>query len=205
MDHIALHNNTTCGTLNPGHGQHKSQSIAASLCTSLLITVAQPALGQVNSEKYRDLFLVGEFGEVCTMCEIMVLCEKSTAIPTYEAIPATGEFTLYHLQTRTFWSQISTIWEWFIANFNSESLAQGHDRPVWIYSSTSKGWSGPEIANAWIALEPALLTFGDKTIDRENQAWFNANESTPVGYCQRLPLWESLDIIDQKNNGGILP
>jgi len=205
MDYISVHGNATLGSIRPDHGQRNLHFIAALLCTTLLVTVAQPALGQVNSEKYRDLFLVGEFGEVCTMCEIVVLCEKSTAIPAYEAIPAAGEFTLYHLQTRTFWSQIGTIWDWFIANFNSESLAQGHDRPVWIYSSTSKGWSGPEIANAWIALEPALLTFGDKTIDRENQAWFNANESTPVGYCQRLPLWESLDIIDQKNNGGVLP
>ena len=181
------------------------QSVGTLLCATLLIAFSSPVIGQVNSEKYRDLFLVGDFGEVCTMCEIIVLCENAGEVPTHESLPAEGDFTLYHLQTRTFWSQISTIWEWFIANFSSESLAQGHDRPVWIYTSANKTWSGPEIVDAWIALEPPLLTFGNKTIDRRDQAWLNADDATPVGYCQRLPLWESLEIISLKSAAGKIP
>jgi hypothetical protein len=33
------------------------------------------AEAQVKIDRYRDYFLVGQFGEVCTMCEVIVLCE----------------------------------------------------------------------------------------------------------------------------------
>ena len=163
--------------------------IVATLCALF----AQSVGAQVNLDKYRSYFLVGEFGEVCTMCEVIVLCEVTDAMPAHDAIPAGGAFTLYHLQTRTFWSQVSTIWEWFVANFSSESLAQGHTRPVWIYEVADGRWSGPEIVEAHIALEPPRLTFGERAIDRRNRAWLSG--TTTVGYCQRLPLWESLDVI----------
>jgi|TARA_B110000881_G_C18298132_1_gene375611 hypothetical protein len=29
----------------------------------------------VNSDAYRDYFLIGQFGEVCTLWEAVVLCE----------------------------------------------------------------------------------------------------------------------------------
>jgi len=115
-------------------------------------------------------------------------------------IPADGDFTLYHLRTRTFWSQITTIWEWFIANFDSESLAQGHDRPVWIYTIADNTWSGPKVIEAWVALEPPLLTFADTAVDRSNQAWLSAADGTPIGYCQRLPWWNSLETIAQTSD-----
>src|SRR5210317_1358986 len=86
-------------------------------------------LAQVNMDAYRDYFLVGQFGEVCTMCEVTVLCEAGSELPADDAVPTGGDFTLYHLQTRTFWSQISTIWEWFISNFRQDELAaRGHTR-----------------------------------------------------------------------------
>jgi len=169
---------------------------------ALLITVALPAAAQVNSEKYRSLFLVGEFGEVCTMCEVIVICAEGGGALSDTEVPADGTFTLYHLQTRTFWSQISTIWEWFVANFSSESLAQGHTRPVRIYRVAAGSWSGPEVVEARIALEPPVLSFGDRSIDRVNRAWSTAGEPTPSGYCQRLPLWDSLEVIAERNAGG---
>jgi len=123
--------------------------------------------------------------------------ENTDTVPAYELIPAAGNFTLYHLQTRTFWSQIATIREWFISNFNSESRAQGHDRPVWIYTIADNIWSGPKVIDAWVALEPPLLTFAETAVDRSNQAWLSAADGTPIGYCQRLPLWNSLETIAQ--------
>ena len=78
-----------------------------------------PALAQVNNPAYADYFLVGRFGEICTMCEAVVMCEAGENDTPHDAIPAEGSFKLYYLQTRTFWSQIATIWEWFVANFNS--------------------------------------------------------------------------------------
>ena len=175
------------------------------LIALLLIAASAQAMAQVNNEKYRDLFLVGDFGEVCTMCEVVVLCVADETIPANESIPASGSFTLYYLQTRTFWSQITTIWEWFIANFNSESLAQGHDRPVWIYTINAGNWSGPTVADAWIALEPPLLTFGESSVDRNNQAWINSHDATPLGFCQRLPLWDALDSIALHSGTGNPP
>lgn len=170
------------------------------LCTMLFFAVTMPATAQVNSEKYRSLFLVGEFGEVCTMCEVIVICGEGDHTPEYDSIPADDSFTIYHLQTRTFWSQVSTIWEWFIANFSSESLVQGHTRPVWIYEIVGGRWTGPDVIEAHIALEPPLLSFGDRKIDRTNQAWLKDGET--VGYCRRLPLWESLDVIANETGGG---
>ena len=71
-----------------------------------LFTVAH---AHVNSDAYRDYFLIGQFGEVCTMCEAAVLCEDGSISPTYVGIPAEDDFTLYCIQTRTFWSQVPTI------------------------------------------------------------------------------------------------
>lgn len=161
----------------------------------LLVCTPLTALSQVNSAKYRDLFLVGEFGEVCTMCEVTVLCETDSVIPTHAKMPATGTFTLYHLRTRSFWSQISTIWEWFVANFNSESLAQGHSRPVDIYRIENGDWSRPVTTAAQISLEPPLLIFGEHSINRANQVWTSAMPQENIGFCQRMPLWDTLEAI----------
>ena len=163
----------------------------------LIVCVPLTTLGQVNNEKYRDLFLVGEFGEVCTMCEVTVLCETGATIPTYDKIPAAGSFTLYHLRTRTFWSQISTIWEWFVANFNAESLVKGHSRPVDIYVIESGDWSRSATHSAHISLEPPLLNVGEHDIDRVNQRWTSTKNQNDVGYCQRVPLWDALDAIEK--------
>jgi hypothetical protein len=135
------------------------------------------------------------------MCEAVVLCEAGSQAPTHETIPAQGNFTLYYIQTRTFWSQIATIWEWFIANFNSESLAQGHTRPVWVYDISDSDWSGPTSAQAQLALEPAVLTLGDQHIDRDTLIWTAKDTGKELGFCQRMPLWESIDTINAQAPG----
>lgn len=155
-----------------------------------------PAASQINNLAYADYFLVGRFGEICTMCEAIVLCETTENHQPYETIPNSGSFTLYHLQTRTFWSQIATIWEWFITNFNSDSLATaGHRRPVRVYTITQGHWAAPQTVEAHISLDPATIVINDQTIDRIERRWLRDTELRPVGYCQRLPLWESLETI----------
>lgn len=161
--------------------------------TMLFIGSAQ---AQVNAEAFREYFLVGQFGEVCTMCEVVVLCEKGEAPPTYEAVPSTGTFTLYHLETRTFWSQISTIWEFFISNFTTDSLAKrGHGRPVNVYQIEDGNWAGRETIEGRLILDPGVLEFGSANIDRVNREWLDASTDNGLGYCQRLPLWDSLETI----------
>lgn len=162
-----------------------------------------PAIAQVNIDAYRDYFLVGQFGEVCTMCQVVVLCETGTAPPGDERVPESGDFTLYHLQYRTFWSQVATIWEWFIANFTQNALAaRGHTRPVHVYSVTGGKWSGPEIIEGRLILDPGVLEFGAYNIDRIDRSWQNAETGAKVGFCSRLSLWESLESIESRAPGG---
>jgi hypothetical protein len=166
------------------------------LAFAFLIALTFPAVSQVNNPAYADYFLVGQFGEICTMCEAIVLCEIDDRDMQYETIPEGGSFMLYHLQTRTFWSQVATIWEWFITNFNSDSLASsGHRRPIEIYTVTDGAWSEAQTLEAHVSLDPATIVVGEYTIDRVERRWIRDPGTPPVGFCQRLPLWESLDII----------
>ena len=178
---------------------------APALQRVVLLTVlfaAAPLGAQVNIDAYRDYFLVGRFGEVCTMCEVVVLCEEGSAPPQAQGVPSGGDFTLYHLQTRTFWSQVSTIWEWFISNFTAEDLAaRGHTRPVHVYSVTGGDWSAKTVIEGRLVLEPGVLEFGARRIDRVNRAWMRADTGEAVGYCARLPLWEALESIEANAPG----
>lgn len=175
------------------------QQTSILITTFLLSLPAGFARAQVNSEKYQGMLLVGEFGEICTMCEAVLWCSADENQPVITEIPANGSFTVYHLQTRTFWSQVATIWEWFAANFDTESLAQGHERPVDIYAVKEGEWAAPVRLTAHIALEPPLLAFGDHLIDRADNSWIAASDKHRVGSCQRLPLWDALDVIDAQN------
>jgi hypothetical protein len=102
------------------------------------------------------------------MCEAVVLCEAGERRDAEERISDRGSFSLYHLQTRTFWSQIATIWAWFITNFDAGSLAVGgHTRPVHVYEVADGHWSDMRVVTARLTLEPATIDLGDRTIDRD--------------------------------------
>jgi hypothetical protein len=172
----------------------------------MLLLFSGSATAQVNNPAYANYFLVGQFGEVCTMCEVIVYCSDDIYDTPREALPEEGSYTVYHLQTRTFWSQVSTIWEWFISNFATDSLARsGHTRPVKVYTVEEGDWSGPEIIEAHLSLEPALLTFGDRRIDRVERRWLSGDDNELEGFCQRMPLWESIAMIDAKVPEGVQP
>ena len=137
------------------------------------------------------------------MCEVMVVCAPGAELPAEDAVPVEGTFTLYHLQTRTFWSQISTIWEWFISNFRQDELAsRGHTRPVFVYQVTDGAWSVREVIEGRLILDPGLLEFGDYTIDRTDRSWDAAATGETAGYCSRLPLWDALDSVAANAPGG---
>ena len=142
------------------------------LAAGLLTLPLSPAYGQVNNKAYADYFLVGQFGEVCTMCDVMVLCEAGTSPPTHQAVPADGSFTLYHIQPRTFWSQVGTIWEWFIANFSSKQFDCGDRRPTKIYTIDDGTWAPAVAGELHIALDPPLLATSDgREIERIGRRW----------------------------------
>lgn len=181
----------------------RARRMSIRMSLAMILIGLSPSMAQVNIEAYRDYFLVGRFGEVCTMCEVVVLCQAGDERPSDEGVPGQGDFTLYHLQTRTFWSQVSTIWEWFISNFSSASLAaRGHTRPIYVYRIGGGAWSGPEVIEGRLILEPAVLEFDEFNIDRIERVWRLADTGEPVGYCSRLPLWESLESIEANAPGG---
>ena len=175
--------------------------LAPPAATFLLCTLLGPvpASAQVNNPAYADYLLVGRFGEICTMCEAIVLCEPDEHRTDADKIPGNGSFSVIHVQTRTFWSQITTIWEWFVVTFDSAALATGgHTRPVHSYDVTDGRWSEGQVITARLTLEPPLIDLGNQAIDRVEGRWLQGPERRPVGFCRRLPLWESLDVIAAK-------
>tara|TARA_B000000460_G_scaffold24336_1_gene15745 strand:+ start:140 stop:655 length:516 start_codon:yes stop_codon:yes gene_type:complete len=166
------------------------------LIFTILILLSLEVRSQ-NSVIQEELLLYSQFGEFCTMCEAVLLCEEGEK-KSYNFIPNTGNFTLYHLRTRTFLSQISTIWEFFIKNFDGYEI-KGHKRPVNIITIDSNQWSKSMTSDAEISIDPGLIYIEDRMINRVNNEWMNnANES--IGFCYRLPLWASIEKIGKKTN-----
>ena len=166
------------------------------LIYTILILLSLEVSAQ-NSVIKEELLLYSQFGEFCTMCEAILLCEEGEE-RSYNFIPNTGNFTLYHLRTRTFLSQISTIWEFFIKNFDGYKI-KGHKRPVNIITIASDQWSKPMISNAKISIDPDLIYIEDRMINRVNSEWMN-NTNESIGFCYRLTLWASMEEIGKKTN-----
>lgn len=180
-------------------------ALFVSLAASALLA-SGAAQAQVNDPRFRDYFLVGQFGEVCTMCEVAVLCQAGDAPPPADAVPAGGDFTLYMLHTRTFWSQVSTIWDWFISNFTSAPLVGGHERPVTVFTVVDGAWSPAAERSMHISLEPGLLAMDDgREVDRITRRWQRSGTGEPLGYCARLPLWDTLSVIEARAPRGAKP
>jgi len=150
---------------------------------------------QEMKSKNNELLLYSQFGEFCTMCEATLVCTEGENNIDNTFLDRES-YLLIHLQTRTFWSQISTIWEFFIRNFDGYQI-KGHSRPVKIYSSDKGEWLGIDITTAQISVDPNLIQIKQFLIDRETQDWINYKEEI-IGSCERLPLWETLSYIDQK-------
>jgi hypothetical protein len=177
--------------------RHRPALLATLAAAALL--AAGPAPAQVNDPRFASYFLVGRFGEVCTMCEVTVLCQAGDAPPPADAVPAGGDFTVYVIHTRTFWSQVSTIWEWFISNFTSAPLTAGHERPVTVYAVTGGAWAAPVERTLRLSLEPALMSVDDgREVDRVSRRWQRAGRGEALGWCSRLPLWDTLATLEAR-------
>jgi hypothetical protein len=147
---------------------------------------AQPA----PDEQY--MLLVNRFGELCTMCEAMVACTAGASAPADMAALATGPYTLYHFQTKTFWGQVATIFK-YLQRWITPVVRE--ERPVVIYTVGSDGPGGATRSRvetlAELSTEPALLVAGDRQIDRWTSAW-QTRDGAPAGSCARLPLRDTL-------------
>jgi len=95
-------------------------------------------------------------------------------------------------------SQITTIWEFFIKNFEGYEV-KGHQRPVIIISAKDRDWSAPALGKARISVEPDLIFLNHRKINRLNNQWMD-NDNKILGICHRLPLWDSIETIDNRSN-----
>lgn len=166
---------------------------AVVLSIVMMLPAASCSFAQPNHEMYKDYLLYSEFGEFCTMCEAILLCEERQVPIAQQRIPDNTNFILVYLQTRTFWSQIATIWEWFIYLFDP---LDGHNRPVQIYAVQQGQWAEAVETQAHISAVAATIAIGDWRIDRKSGQWRVQSSGQSLGYCQRLPLWESLARIE---------
>ena len=52
--------------------KNRETSATSRLAVGIVLLCSWPVFAQINIEAYRDYFLVGQYGEVCTMCEMVV-------------------------------------------------------------------------------------------------------------------------------------
>ena len=150
---------------------------------------------QEIKNKKDELLLYSQFGEFCTMCEATIVCSDKPG-KTGESFLDDESYALIHLETRTFWSQISTIWEFFVRNFEGYEV-KGHSRPVIIYYSQDGKWSDIEVADARISVDPNLIQIKQFVIDRVSREWISQNDQS-LGTCKRVPLWKTLEYVNQR-------
>jgi len=150
---------------------------------------APSALGEgVQPQEY--MLLHSRFGELCSMCEAMVLCTDGG--PAGSVPPS---YTLFHFQTKTFWGQVRTIWEYLVRWVQP---VRGETRPVYQYMEQS-GPSGrlttqATVLSADFSLDPPLIRIANRQIERWSGQWLD-DDGQVVGQCRRLPLRETLEVI----------
>lgn len=166
---------------------------------SLVVVLASLAgTGARAEEEQQYLLLMNRFGEICTMCEAVVLCadgDVSAVTVADLGSPEAGPFTLYHFQTKTFWGQVATIWN-YLRRWVEPIVRE--ERPVQIYTVGAGGVAGPgrslEEHMARLSIEPPLLEVGTRRINRKTSAWETPGGQA-VGSCARLPIKEGLGFV----------
>jgi hypothetical protein len=165
---------------------------------SLVIAMTTLAGPGARAQEQQYLLLMNRFGELCTMCEAVVLCAAGDVPPADVADlarPGIGPFTIYHFRTKTFWGQVATIWDYLIRWV--EPVIR-EERPVRIYRVGADGAAGSgrslEERMANLSIDPPLLDIGDRRINRQSGAW-ETPRGQAVGSCARLPIREGLGFV----------
>lgn len=145
--------------------------------------------------------LMSQFGELCTMCEAYLRCT-----PTPEGRQSGREETLYFFETKTFWGQIATIWDYFAMWFDPVTSEK---RPATIYRVTSPEDDDSVVqTETYLSVVDAKIEIDGTWVNRDSGAWFAADD-TAIGMCSRKGIGESMAAIAQlwpqlaaENKGG---
>ncbi|MDG2244020.1 MAG: hypothetical protein P8L66_11060 [Rhodospirillaceae bacterium] len=159
------------------------------LGTSVTEPLAQDSTVSMATPDWGDTpLLMSQFGELCTMCEAYVRC--SAEQPAASNPP---RFTLFYFETKTFWGQIATIWDYFAKWFDPVTSEK---RPATVFKFITTG--PPNITapvTAYLSVADATIDIDGTRIDRNTLAWM-ADGGDTIGSCRRLGIPESMAMIE---------
>ena len=130
----------------------------------VIAAVTSLAGTKARADEQQYLLLMNRFGEICTMCEAVVLCadgDVSAVTVADLGSPGTGPFTLYHFQTKTFWGQVATIWS-YLRRWVEPIIRE--ERPVrHLHRRHRRNWGANrslEERMARLSIDPPLIEVG---------------------------------------------
>jgi hypothetical protein len=165
--------------------------------TLLLLATASPLSKQPLAQEVHSTpdwgdypLLMSQFGELCTMCEAYLKCEADGL-----SNPDSEAFTLYYFQTKTFWGQIATIWDYFAKWFDPVT---SENRPATIYRfQKNSRISEPVPTKTNLSVADSRIDIDNTWIDRDGSTWHNRSGDV-IGTCKRLSIPESMAMIIER-------
>ena len=131
--------------------------------------------------------LMSQFGEICTMCVAYLQCQ-----PEQSDESVNEYFALYYFETKTFWGQIATIWDYFAKWFDPVT---SETRPATIYRFSSEVDRNVRIPpTAYLSVADAKIEIDNTWIDRDTTEWYSASDEK-IGSCKRLGIPESTHMV----------
>lgn len=146
-----------------------------------LAAVAAVALLAACTPKPSDLKLAIPVNALCTTCDDFVRCEASGTTD--------GSYQLLHLENKTFWAQIATIWDFLVQAIHERKEDR---RPLAIYASA--GGPAQRGADAVTDLVQHRIAVPDGWIDQVNGEW-HGTDGVVKGQCTLLPLPEGRELV----------
>jgi len=131
--------------------------------------------------------LMSQFGELCTMCVAYLYC-----VPEESGTPD-ARYALYHFQTKDFWGQIATIWDYFAIWFDPVT---SESRPAVIYDAMALNQAQTSAETiAYLDEAENRVEIGGTWIDRQTAAWFDETDQR-IGTCIRPGIPEAMEFIE---------
>ena len=125
------------------------------------------------------------------MCEAYVKCE-----PNVGRQNSASGYVLYYFQTKTFWGQIATIWDYFAVWFDPVT---SENRPATIYRFTDNAENMVSTpTTTYLSVADSRIDIDQTWIDRDTHAW-NDNAGNVIGHCNRLGIPESMELVAQQS------